>query len=574
MRRLFLVIILFMPVWVVAGSSIAVQDELLRLDNDDWQIRMSAAQALANLRPDDKSSIAAISLALKDDDSRVRRAAADALGEIGSSASRSLPQIVSLFSDGDANVIAAAARAVGKIGSRSSRYSEDLIKLMAHRDERVREAATEALGASGRSRKRVDDLQKQLSDPAPSVRVAAAIVLGDIGPRAAPASQKIVRLLADDDASVREAAQQALAGIGKPAVRALMAAIGSGDPVFSLDIVATLVRIGSDSISALTETFGDSDGPLLARRYSAMALAELYDTDARVIVVLTKGLVDENAEIRAAAAEGLGDVGMPAESALPQLLLMSRDQREPSLVRERVISALADIAPADRDVNAALVAGVSDSNPRIYEAAIAALVEISSSPDSPASKELAQLVRDLHSGDDQSKSAAADRLGALGPYAATAVPDLIAVLAGQENSADLQVAAATALGLIGSNAEAAVPELIRMLEVHDPALRDAVLIALERIGPQQKAVPALMRSMRAGDLATRASAAEAVRQFVNARLDTWRPLLHQSDAPVLRNWLSRHDELYGVGVGDLLVRAEPETDTPNYFDVLGGREDA
>ena len=128
------------------------------------------------------------------------------------------------------------------------------------------------------------------------------------------------------------------------------------------------------------------------------------------------------------------------------------------------------------------------------------------------------------------------------------------------------------LGLIGPRAEAAVPDLIRALEDEDSAVRDAALVALDRIGPQTQTIPALLQEMHTGDLASQAAAAQRVRDFARARLETWQPLLAQSSTPVIRNWVARYDDLYGVStnaVGEFTAR--DEDDLPGYFDVLGGR---
>jgi len=572
MSRLPLMLMLCLPIWANAASTVEVQENLDELANTDWRVRLAAAQELAELRPNDKASIAAIATALGDDDSRVRRAAADALGEIGSPASRAIPQLLALFDDKDATVIAAAARAVGSIGSRASRDVDALAKLMQHEDARVREASTQAIAGTGRrASKRVAQLTGKLDDPSPEVRVAAANVLGDIGGRASGASTKLVRMLDDNDELVRAAAQRALVNIGKPAVAPLISSIGSGDPVFSAGIVETLVRIGPDAQPALIKTLGDSKKPVLARRYSAMALSRMAEGEDDVLEALVGRLADDIGDIRASAAEALADVGLPAVEAIPVLVSMSADQEEIPLVRERALIALAKISPDDDVVHAALVAAVGDSNPLIYEAAVAALVRIRFGAGDDATEQTTALVARLKQGDDMSRIAAARKLGELGPYAKTAVPDLIDVLADPDNAAPVRAAAAGVLGLVGSDAEDAVPELIRAMDDEDSQLRDAALIALDRIGPQQNTLPALMQTMRTGDLATRASAAEAVRRFAGARLDAWRPLLHQSDAPVLRNWLSRHDELYGLEVDDYLSSGSLNPDAPSFFDVLGGR---
>ena len=114
--------------------------------------------------------------------------------------------------------------------------------------------------------------------------------------------------------------------------------------------------------------------------------------------------------------------------------------------------------------------------------------------------------------------------------------------------------------------------MIAALEDDDPQLRRAALVALQRIGPQTRTIPALLEAMRAGDLEVRGPAAASIQNFAKARLQSWQPVLFQSDAPVLRNWLGRYHALYGIDASpnerDSRRRA---FDTADFFEILGGR---
>ena len=134
----------------------------------------------------------------------------------------------------------------------------------------------------------------------------------------------------------------------------------------------------------------------------------------------------------------------------------------------------------------------------------------------------------------------------MGPQAAESVSALIRVLADEVNESRLRAAAAMSLGLIGTAAGTAVPVLTTALKTYDPTLRRTALVALNRIGPQTKTIPAFLEAMKAGDLTIRGPAAASIQSFAKARLQTWQPMLYQSDAPVLRNWLARHEALYGI----------------------------
>jgi HEAT repeat protein len=522
---------------LVLGDVLAdVQQSIADLSDRDWQVRRTAAESLGDSGSADKIVIEALTKAVEDPDSRVRRSAADALASIGKDASRAVPALVAALDDIDPGVVAAAARAIGQMGSRASKAVGDLTALLDHDDARVREAASAALGELGRrAKKSAFDLNGRLNDPDPAVRAAAAVSLGQLGPRSAASVTDLVRVLGDEDDGVRDAASGALVRMGKEAVPNLVRALQNGNPIFVQSVVDTLGRIGPTAVPKLRDTLLEDRTPDIARGYAAMAMAQIADRDESVVPALTEALEEQSANVRMSAAEALGHAGELAVPATGKLIEIAIDSRESVLVREFAISALAKIAPGDAAVEEALTYAVSDGNARIYEAAIAALLRIDrwrlGAADIDA--RVVQLVSDLDSG-----------------------------------SAD----AAEALGLIGDAAEAAVPSLIRALESDDPEMRATALVALERIGPQTETIPALVQAMRSGDLAGRAAAAARLKSFASSRIDVWKPLLLQSDAPVLRNWLARHEALYGLRPDEELQDARSEAARlASYFDVLGGR---
>jgi HEAT repeat protein len=558
-----------------AGASDSPVDQhIAALSHPNWTTRQQAAAALGSAGDSRRAVLNALTGALSDDDSRVRRAAAIALGRIGPKASRSIPQLVERFVDREPAVIAAAASAVGEMGSRASRVTTDLEGLLQHADPRVQVAAAAAIGNIGsRASKSADDLSRQLSAGDPGVRAAAAEALGKLGEKSARFSSQLVQLLADGNAQVRDAASSALVRIGKPATSSLVRALGKGDPVFLQEVVDTLAELGPVAVPALIKSLHNAGQPVLVRRYSALALARIGAADDRVVPALLESLDDPQALVRGAAVDALAEVGPGATPALQRVIELSADQREPLAVRAAAITAMAAIGPASEQVRSSLVAAVADGNPRIYEAAVAALVTarnrgVAGGADDAA---VAALRRTLQTGGPSEQAAAARQLGELGPVAVEAVTDLTAVLADPDRSVEVRRAAASALGLIGPRAEAAIPELIRSLEDPGEPLRDAALLALSRIGPQTQTIPALLQAMRSGDLATRAAAAERVRSFAQARKEGWIPLLKQSQAPVLRHWLARYEQLYGVSSDGLEEWLDQGREDPDYFDAFGGR---
>ena len=576
MKKLAMIFISLLVIATATGAEdLAIEEHISGLSATDWQQREQSAAALGDSGSTDKTVIAELTTALKDDDSRVRRSAADALGRIGPKASRSIPALVRLFDDIDASVVAAAAEAVALMGSRASRALPDLNELLRHKDARVRVAAATSIGMLGsRASKSAALLGAQLEDDNSAVRASAAQSLGQMGTKASEQSSLLVEALNDVDSQVRVAASDALVNIGKDAVGPLVSALTKGDPIFLQAVIDTLGKLGPVAVPKLINRLHDQDELILVRRYSALALARIGTADKRVIPALVDSLDDAEPDVRVSAIEALGKIGPSAVAAVPAIISLSADQREPLFVREDAIASLAQIAPQSEAVNEALVSAVADGNPRVYDAAIAALVTIRSKERSAGSgaEDVKALTGQLLTSNDGARVAAARQLGELGPYAAGAVQELTDALANRGNTIELRTTAATALGLIGPDAEAAVPELTRTLEDDNKQMRDIALIALNRIGQQTNTIPALLQAMRSGDLASQAATQERIRTFARARKKTWLPMLQQSDAPVLRNWLARHSELYGVAVSDReLESRRDDDDAPGFFDVLGGR---
>ena len=575
-RQCFAVYLIFFFAGMSATVALAAIDPAMArtmaaLEDPDWHVREEAARELGEAGLSDRSIVEALVVSLDDDNSRVRRAAALALGAIGPKASRSLPALVARFEDIDEGVIAAAASGVGNMGSRASRHVDELRALLAHPDERVQVAAAAALGKMGRrAGDSMADLGAQLDDPDASVRIAAAEALGRMGRQAEGQSSLLVQALQDDDPAVRAAASRALVSIGEDAVPGLIRALSKGDPVFLREVISTLGDMGSMAVPKLVTSLHGQRNELLERRYAALALARIGDADRRVIPALAESLGDDNPDVRIAALEALGHAGNAAREELSGVIDLAVEQREPVAVREAALAAMASIAPADEAVKATLVDAVSDGNPGIYEAAVAGLIAVRRQ--TALSDSVEALSSQLRSGASSERMAAARQLGEMGSFAVAAVPALDAVLADRGNSIALRAAAATSLGMIGPEAESAVPELIRTLEEADVQLRDAAVVALDRIGPQTQTIPALLEAMRLGSLDTQAAAAQKVRDFARARLETWQHLLAQSDAPVMRNWLARHEALYSVSPETTSIGPwGGDVEGPDYFDVMGGR---
>src|SRR5262249_44512260 len=118
---------------------------------------------------------------------------------------------------------------------------------------------------------------------------------------------------------------------------------------------------------------------------------------------------------------------------------------------------------------------------------------------------LQSLVEKLKSRKPGIRAQAAESLGDLGPLAAPATDELIAVL--QDSDPRVQAESIIALGKIGPAARAAVPALLRILKGDDARLIERAIETTGEIGPDSaEAVPRLVEILK-GDDPSRAIAA-------------------------------------------------------------------
>ena len=190
-------------------------------------VRAAAAEALGSL--EDPAALPQLAEALDSDDSApVRAAAAEALGSLEDPAA--LPQLTeALDTDSSASVRASACRGLGSIGD--PRALPQLAGALAGDDNSmVRAAAAEALGQLDDPKALSQLARAAESDDSAPVRAAAAQALGSLEDPAA-LSPLAEAAAADNDPAVRAAAVQALAELDDPdAITPLAQAVGDASP--------------------------------------------------------------------------------------------------------------------------------------------------------------------------------------------------------------------------------------------------------------------------------------------------------------------------------------------------------
>ena len=180
--------------------------QVMRLMDEDWHVRLSAAEALGTRGG--AATVEPLCAALRDQDPSVRAAAARALGQIRDS--RAVEPLCIAFNEKDWDVRAAAVNALWHI--RDVRAVGPFCAALMDEHKTMRLCAIETLGHLGDSRAVVPLCAPLKEENDPAVRSAAAEALGQIGD--ARAVEPLCAALKDNDWDVRVSAAAALAKLG------------------------------------------------------------------------------------------------------------------------------------------------------------------------------------------------------------------------------------------------------------------------------------------------------------------------------------------------------------------------
>ncbi|MGE3171358.1 MAG: HEAT repeat domain-containing protein [Planctomycetota bacterium] len=314
----------------------------------------------------------------------------------------------------------------------------------------------------------------QLGSERPGIRWRAAFALAAIGVGGAPSLQLA---LEDRDARIRRWAARASIDHRPPRpayASAVREAVGSTDrqvlrwAIPALGALGAEVGHGAAQLAELLEE-GDPDLRRGVWRESsapeALAALQRLGPHAAAAVEAVSAQFTAKADHRIAAATTLGAIGRATPAAIDRMVeMLGYPAGDPELEAEVTAAAraLAVIAP-DR--------------------AIAALLPAILTP----------------RGDDPLHWTEVWRFRQLGPAGAPAMPQLAALLRGDDPASAHR--ALLAIEGLGAAAEPAMPQLVERLDGDDPFLRQLALAALRAIGPA--AAPAMPHVARCYDAGAR-----------------------------------------------------------------------
>jgi HEAT repeat protein len=287
------------------GSIPADAEQTIRsnANSDDRFLSTVSLWALARVHPEDKTlrrqATEQLVARLKDQDPYVGAVAAQALAALPPAPEISIPIWQEAMKDADTTTVHRALNALASLGA----------------------PAVPRL---------VDILEKHKE-----LRVEVAYTLGQMGPAAAPATDALAKLVADDDVNLATEAILALGKIGpaaKGAVPALRAAAENQGEKNIHAIIFTLGNIGPGAAAAeplVLNAMNSQDKSLAVIAARTFTLIQppssSSEAAAKAVPVLVSCLADPLPETREAAAEDLAALGPLAREAVPALKKAAQD---------------------------------------------------------------------------------------------------------------------------------------------------------------------------------------------------------------------------------------------------------
>ncbi|MGE5190923.1 MAG: HEAT repeat domain-containing protein, partial [Deltaproteobacteria bacterium] len=315
---------------------------------EDEEIRDAVMASLADLGPLDPMLVPQLAAFLKLPHRGVQLRSAALLMEIGPAAKNAVPRLRTLAAGSDAELALASAAAVAAI----SDERDDCV-------ERLSEAVTETN---------------------PAVRSQTAKLLARLGPRAAGAIPGLIAAMTDGtgmftDDGCRRDCGEALRKIGKPAVAALIEAIGRCRGGAPLDaVLETLQDVDPEAqpaipalVALLTRDVLEPD----ARVQAIRTLASIGPREESAIPAFLGEFESTDAEVRAVAAAALGKTGSQEKNVRERLHLGLVDAS--GFVRLRTGVALVALGDDSRHVFPMLVALIDEGDVDLCATTLGAL---------------------------------------------------------------------------------------------------------------------------------------------------------------------------------------------------------
>jgi HEAT repeat protein len=267
--------------------------------------------------------------------------------------------------------------------------------------------------------------------------------------------------------------------------------------------IKSLKKRGKPAAEVLADILTQPKTALKIRLAAIVALGEMGSPAEPAVPTLAKALGDQRREVRLQAANALATLGSTAKAAVPELTAALQDSDEG--LRVRAVDALGKIGIEAKSAIPALIEALGDMSNVVRTKATIALANMGSEAE-PA---VPDLIKALADPDQDVQLGAIGALSRIGPGAKAAIPELTRALTGRNSR--VQVSAIMALSNVGAGTNEVVPELIKALGSSDRETQSFAALALGKMGPQAKpAIPQLTQALADSDKDVRASAASAL----------------------------------------------------------------
>jgi HEAT repeat protein len=512
-----------------ANARPALTDLLHAVGDEDAAVSRSAGEAVQSLEPMTATDVPVLVKGLADKSTKVQIFAVALLKSVGPAAKKAAAPLGVLVIDGDTALAAGALEALAKIGPdaravalpkpKGKTVYDAVLAALEHKDEGVRTAALDAVDKLGPAEERdlpaLRTLLKRRASPAEPRRFAAK-ALASFGTVARPALEELLdafrddpdltvrqiagkslvifapelkldalvfsRMLEDEDADIRAAALQILAGAGDEAKVALDPLIGALQDKAVANralAAAALAELGADAAPALDGLLALLMGAdAEPRKQAAIALGRIGSA-ARAAV---PALLDAKAELGDVAEKALNKIGPLAAGDVP--VLTGRLDNAKDVYRILAAKGLGALGDSAVSACPALVKRLTDPNKDVRAAVISALIAIGPKAENKALEPLCKALVD-----DAELQNRLLVLQGLPKVAATKHDVVVKALAKAMGDADvnIRVKAATALGEMGAKAKGGAAVLGKAVDDKEEAVVKASLEAIAKLGPDASA---------------------------------------------------------------------------------------
>ena len=446
----------------------------------------------------------------------VRSRALVAMSQITDAESQ-LEKIIAKFDDPSPQVRVAAINAFGQLSEDSVNAVNRLLKPLEDSELAVREAAVSAIVRKRKSRHAtVPQLIEQLDSQQKGI-ATIAFLLGQIGPPAGSATEKIIDAMGRD-ASIDEALALALGKIGPSTIEAMVTAIAKNRIEFEalrpaiqfMDDAATPKLVAS--LSSPDESVQAAAAKLIGVRQTASedtvrALVSLLDSDSDNVRIacatglgqlgssaiaaeakLQAALKSENPQLQAAALDALFQIGVDPEVLTEHLVAGIR--HDDLLVRLQSAKTFGRIESVPPEQAEALSELLNEENSELRRMAVTALGNASD----PSDKVVASMESLLSDRNDEVRRATLAALGKLQTISEKGIDSLIEMMASDEVGVRNQVV--ETIGKIGPAAAKANTALTELASNDDAELRSLAITSLSTtLSDQEQLVSILTDSL-------------------------------------------------------------------------------